>query len=147
MTPQHLADRSSGDAVFEAFEPQPRSNASYGCIFDPMSDKIGIGCTQATITSKRRQAGLQGTVGSFVSDRSKRCPRASSFLPRLAWLLQLLHVPSQHRKSSSLSILNRFRLSQSTPANTNNQLLGRALGSVPTHALSRVLLLQEGRAC
>lgn len=129
MFTQHLAVRSSGMRIYDAFESQPNRLHRAEYLSEIKSVMFDSGCTQAIVTSERGQAGPTGSVGFVEPDRRKRCPRASNFLP--CWVSSQAFPPAvvSKKKNSLLSIPSRLASSPCTPANTSNRTRGRAPGS------------------
>ncbi len=151
MLPQHVADRSSRSLAIEAFQPQTAERRALGCFFDPISDIVAAGCTQAAGTLIKGQVGPTRPTMSINCDRRSGCQRASKQFSRSVWSPSWRLVASAQKKNTSWSSPSPSRSSRPTPVNTSNRISGQAVMPVPPRlplpATACTLFKQGGVSC
>lgn len=118
MRPQYVAPDSSYNVRVEAFESQFRRLQRDGYILHISSPIVRAGIPQEPLTSNTGAKAHSASKHLITSDRRPRCQRASNYWQHSALSLSLQLAPAMSQKN--LSLLNRFRSSQHTQANTNN---------------------------
>lgn len=130
MRPQYLADRSSSQAIFEAFVTQPQRLTAEQYDFMAKSAMLRLGGQSATTTSIMRQSGGKTPEQQDRINRRSKCRRNSRSLRRSVRLHSLQPARSP-KKNSWLSNLSRSARNRLIPGNTNKGpsllLTGRAV--------------------
>lgn len=138
MYPQYLADRISGEALSEALRPQAWCLGAGTYLFARSLAKLAGDCSHTIVTLITGKVGPFGPARAVESDRSLRCPRASSCLPCSPSLQAFPPVVVSKKKSSSWLIQSRSASSPSTPVSTNKTTSWRALRPATHRAAAQV---------
>ena len=127
MFPQNMGQTPLSARHPDVAESQPLNLVATPCQRWRQSATVCKGRTQAAFASDERCA-IGCPDATFQEYRRRGCRRAR----KLSWrcVLWPLLLPAHPSSLKSFMWTNRFRLSQSTPANTNNPV-GRAAGKSP----------------
>lgn len=138
MQPLDVAALTSRRQSFATFTPQRMRETRGAFLFSFLSGSLRRGYSQDTSYPRKGQAEPTCSVFNEKKIRRDRCLRASKHCLRLASLPSSQPVQKSQLKSSWSLTRNQSRLSQLTPANTNNSNRGQrpaASGSSVTGAV------------
>lgn len=138
MRAQYLAERRLSVNGFEALESHNRRLEIDTYQFHAKPFILDVREPQVTLILKPGRTRHIAVWRPIVSNRRRKCPRASNLLQCSVWLLPLQLAPNK-KKNTWLSTPSRSRLSQYTQVSTSKRLPEQALAPAPYYKVVQAL--------